>query len=132
MGRSSSSRKRKRDAIDISNRRLRNFSHNPLSEIEDLRRFHPEKTDDSSYVTKTNYGRPARILPLDTRTVRGSGVKLYEPSAQKVFSFEHPQRVPVCVRRRHRKEVLFAKKKTGSGRKKQRPPRWTKLSKVRC
>lgn len=46
--------------------------------------------------------------------------------------FQHPWQVMICIRRKQRKEVLHAFKKTGSGGGKQRRPRRNFWSEVRC
>jgi len=46
------------------------------------------------------------------------------------IAFQEPESVLVCVRRQIRKEVLFAKNKTG--RTGQNKPRWTDMSKISC
>lgn len=46
------------------------------------------------------------------------------------LKFHQPERIAICVRRKQRKEVLFAKKK--AGKRGQRKPRFNKWSKVRC
>jgi len=46
--------------------------------------------------------------------------------------FSHPWQVIVCVRRKRRREVLHALRKTGRGGSKQRKPRRNFWSEVRC
>jgi len=46
--------------------------------------------------------------------------------------FQHPWQVIICVRRKRRREVMFAIGKAGSGQKRQRRPRRNEWSEVRC
>lgn len=90
-----------------------------LTEFEDRRRFHPE-----------DFYQPAREL---------GGTNSPSPQVKKSFKvqlpfgleFAAPQRTLVCVRRKQRKEVLFAKRQTGRG-KKRRAPRRNWQSQMGC
>lgn len=46
--------------------------------------------------------------------------------------FQHPWQVMICIRRKRRKEVIFAKGKAGSGKRKQKRPHRNFWSEVRC
>lgn len=64
------------------------------------------------------------------RTDRFGNVRSPGYSPQKSIAvFQEPRRVPVCVRRKERREVLFAKGKSGRGYRK---PRWNERSYMRC
>lgn len=90
----------------------------PLRRIEDRRLFHPE-----------SFYRPARTLSGNRpRIVAGSSHSLF--SMPHGVRFDVPAKTVICVRRKRRKEVLFAKGKAGAGRK--RPPRRNWYSNVRC
>lgn len=67
--------------------------------IEDRRRFHP-----------LGLRRPAgSMLRSDRRLVEQA------PPRKRGFSFAVPNRVAVCVRRKTRREVIFAKRLNGKG-----------------
>lgn len=156
MGRRGNRKRRTRDANAISSRdALLRFeqqlfspaptlSFNPRSEfsdsdvldLDDRRRFHPEGDN-----------RSVGSIPRSSRQLvsgapsRGPGnhsrrVKTFSPSAE-VFSeppssveYDKPEDVTPCVRRKQRREVIFAENKAGRGG--QKKPRWTKDSKVAC
>lgn len=91
------------------------FSRSPssyLSDLEDRRRFHP-----APYV-------PARTLDSSNHRLRASY------SSPWAVAFQQPRRVLVCVRRKMRRQVMFAK--GGAGRKRMRKPRYSEFSNVRC
>ena len=71
-------------------------------------------------------GTPAgpRYLPVQSRVPW-----LHESMRQR---FPLPEKTLVCVRRKTRRRVLFSLRKTGKGGGKQRPPRWTTQSYIRC
>lgn len=86
-----------------------------LREVEDRREFHPARRL-----------RPARMV---------SGLPAPHKQKSKSFqamqpSFAVPKGVAICVRRKERREVLFARRKTrkgsGGGR------RFNEWSKVKC
>lgn len=92
-----------------------------LSEVEDRRRFNP---DDFSFTAYEVDGR--RAGPLVVPPSRSLFNALAYPSAR--VRFEVPDRTIVCVRRKERREVFFAKKlKRGRG-----GGRRTKWSDVQC
>lgn len=71
-------------------------------------------------------GQPARVVAPPVRkraTGRVSASSLYVPAA---LLFSQPRGVAVCVRRKERREVIFATRKAGANR--YRPPK----SNVRC
>lgn len=95
-----------------------------LSMIEDRRTWHPDGPtraarsipggSPSQVVIKkapAKFKRPYSYVPTDTR-------------------FAVPEKTIVCIRRQRRKEVLFAKKKTGRGRGRKNPKRsyWSAIS----
>lgn len=96
-----------------------------LTEIQDLRNF------DFSPAT-----RPAKLFSGSNATVgfvpnvnkpaRGKRAKTF----QAQLAFNAPAETLVCVRRSRRKEVLFAKKKTG--KRGQRKPRRNTWSNYKC
>nr|QJB19848.1 MAG: hypothetical protein [Microvirus sp.] len=96
-----------RETSAFSNRRLTalNFTTRPvtfLQTIEDRRDFHPEQAF-----------RPARSF---SRSVHRLAVPSRRTGRLPIgVTFEDPTKVLVCVRRKSRREVLFAMGRTGKG-----------------
>lgn len=91
----------------------------PLSEVEDRRTFHP--LDDF---------RPAMEIG-GTRTGPRQVKKSFKPQLPFGLQFAVPEKTVVCVRRKTRREVIFAKRKQGGGRGRKRPTKnW--FSKIGC
>lgn len=92
----------------LTGRLLRDLaSPAPLRLIEDRRTFHP-----------LQHFRPARTLsghPVGPVTVKTS-VNKRNTFIARGLRFDLPPRVAICVRRKKRKEVLHALKKTGKGK----------------
>lgn len=96
-----------RETPVFSNRRLPALTYtirpaNLLQAIEDRREFHPEQA-----------ARPARSFSRSTHSLavppqRGGRLPIG-------VTFHNPTKVLVCVRRKSRREVLFALQKTGKG-----------------
>lgn len=62
------------------------------------------------------------------KTTRGTSAHLYAPTA-KTIGFQAPNHVMQCVRRKSRRQVLFAKKRTRQGaRANRRHNFWSKIS----
>jgi len=105
-----------------------------LSEAEDRRLFHFEGPNRPALLDD---GTPARTHVVDRQKNRNRvkprafrfGPKIYSQT-KAILTFQQPERVAVCVRRKARREVLFAKKKAGRGG--MRLPRRTWLSKISC
>lgn len=74
--------------------------------LEDRRTFHP-----------AGPLRPAVSFPRDAarRVAKSSAVMSKRDDISSRVGFAVPERVAVCVRRKQRKEVLHALRKTGSG-----------------
>lgn len=91
-----------------------------LKPIEDRRRWHPDGKQVAPQATQ----RLHRALKIASPAPTAPKYKL--PSR---VAFSAPKHVVVCVRRKTRKEVLFAKKltKRGSGSRKHRNP-WSEIS----
>lgn len=88
-----------------------------LSLIEDRRQFHP-----------LGPFRPASAprRALSRVVIKNPSVPFRRPD---VFGFAVPQKVALCVRRQERREVLFAKRKTGAGaRSPKRRNYWSSIS----
>jgi len=96
-----------RENISFANRRLTalNFTTRPLTflqTIEDRRDFHPEQA-----------ARPARSF---SRSVHSLAVPRQRGGRLPIgVTFENPTKVLVCVRRKSRREILFAAGHTGKG-----------------
>lgn len=103
----------------------------PLSLFEDRRRFHPE----GIYAPPMSFNtfrvrlhipkRPRRLVKV-SRSPRP--VKFANVAPQLAFQF--PVKVLICARRKIRKSVLFAKRKTGKSG--QRRPHFNYYSSVKC
>ena len=89
-----------------------------LTEIEDFRTYHPEGAVRSAL---TVGGLDAAYQKKERPAGR------FQPPA----SFEAPRSVVICVRRKQRREVLFATRKTGKGGRARRHRR-NYYSNVRC
>lgn len=91
---------------------LSSFLSSPLPEtvleVEDRRLWHPEPdlVQGLSKLAPTVVAKPAKARP-GGRT---------GPSPD-VFKFAVPEKVAVCVRRKQRREVIFAKGRAGKGAK---------------
>lgn len=95
-----------------------------LQQAEDLRRIPHEFRQDVYHLRS---GQPARVrydaVPVYVRGRLRTQVHPY---------FRDPERTAVCIRRQNRRRVLFALQKTGKGGRRQRSPRWTEKSYIRC
>lgn len=91
----------------------------PLSEIEDRRTYHP--LDDF---------RPAMEIG-GTHTTPRVVKKSFKRQLPFGLQFAVPEKTIICVRRKTRKEVLHAKRKTGRGKGRRYPTKnW--FSKIGC
>jgi hypothetical protein len=100
-----------------------------LREFEDRREWHPQGPT-----------RPVRSFSKVTEYVqdnelhrgrgRADGIRVKPYSDPARMAFRRPKEVPVCVRRKVRKEVIHAN--GNAGKTGQRRPRWNRNSKVRC
>lgn len=133
----SSRAKRGRDSFHIANRRLplsySNLTINPtLRFYEDRRTFHPEgRFRPARSFNKTRH----RLVMSDYRKTRknikrNNFIKSYGPPIS--VGFREPERVLICVRRKRRREVMFALNKTGKGKGRQKRPRYSEYSKISC
>lgn len=95
-----------------------------LTRYQDFRKFFPRRIDNVSRNIDTTRSRIALA------SVRTFSPHKYKPVRSSVFSFSSPSRVIICIRRKIRKEVLHALKK--SGKSGQRNPRRTAYSNIRC
>lgn len=94
-----------------------------LSEVEDSRRWTPEASPGLEYTPSRRLdGSPARFKA-------GAATKVAVFSPTPVVAFSTPSRVVVCVRRKRRREVLFAR---GVGGGRVRPGRRSGTSGISC
>jgi len=136
-----------RDAPSIANQRLRsesipNYTHSfaddlqikaktgavDLREFEDRRTFNPSPQRSPATLTSSY----TLVVPQKkiARSARTRNVMLRKIEPRAFVGFDKPNDVLVCVRRKKREEVLFAKQKTGrSGQKK---PKFNLSSKFAC
>lgn len=91
----------------------------PLVEIEDRRRYHP--------VGRKSAPQSTSRIRAKVRPTRSSLM-----SAQPVWAFAAPKRVAICVRRKQRKEVLHALRRTGRKARFHKKARWSTSSNYRC
>ncbi|UOF79228.1 hypothetical protein [Microviridae sp.] len=112
-----------RETPAFANRRLTALTYtirpaNLLQAIEDRREFHPERA-----------ARPARSF---SRSVHTLAAPAGRPGRVPVgVTFENPTKVLVCVRRKSRREVLFAMGRTGRGSARGRRRR-SEYSDIQC
>lgn len=118
--------------------RKRYVSQSPFDyqAIQDRRRFNPEGDDVGVRVFKENRSEAIveryrrRRVRKQTRVGRvDSSVRSMWP-VQSFKAFAEPEAVTVCVRRKQRREVIFASGR--GGRRGQRPPRFNWRSKIQC
>lgn len=96
-----------------------------LNDVEDKRtiphEIRPESRPRNLNGTVARYRRDEVLY----HRVRGMSVQMRP-------KFLDPRQVITCIRRSIRKRVIFALQKAGSGGGRQRPPRWTEDSYIRC
>lgn len=100
--------------------------------IEDRRTFHPDRVRPAARFTT---GGPSRLGLSERKNTRGRFKGFKANSQTKApIAFDVPASVAVCVRRKTRKQVLFAQRKTGrAGTKRlRRTRRRSSYSSVRC
>lgn len=92
-----------------------------IRSLEDRRRFTPE----IARPARALYRSSTRLVPYENRN-RKQQTKSW-PSNRIAFAV--PQHVAVCVRRKERREILFAH---GKGGGKVKPGRWSEFSDITC
>lgn len=102
---------------------VRSYPRTVLTAIDDRRTFDFEPAT-----------RPARLFSGSTATTTATPVaKKSERARSRVpyqIAFSAPQETLVCIRRKQRREVLHAHKKTG--KRGQRRRRWSTYSDTKC
>lgn len=130
-----------RDASDIASSPTTNSlatlellrSLRPLQLLEDRRQFHPEREARPArgffsprHRLTVSEGRQAATPQLRPRR------KFSPDTISPVVKFGERHQVAVCVRRRVRKQVLHALRKTGGGKGRRRHPRRSFYSSISC
>lgn len=90
---------------------LKKFTQRPI--VDDRRIFTPDRTKKNRYIQNSNY------------KLKETGSHL-----RPKLSFQDPLRLQVCIRRKTRRQVMFAKKKAGKAG--QRKPRYNYYSSIKC
>lgn len=103
----------------------RTWSQN-LRLVEDRRSYHPEALTQMRPVRMINSQRP-RLIPVAFSSPKYKFNNLV-PTA---IGFKIPNKVAICVRRKQRKEILHALKKTGRGKRTSRGRR-SQWSDIHC
>lgn len=106
--------------------------YKPLQQNYKKDRYIP--ADRRSYAYKKNFtrtdGRVAETT-LSRPYSKPGLIRVYEDGTLSDLRFKQPKDVFVCIRRKKRREVLFATRKSGFGRKVSRP-RYTEQSEISC
>jgi len=98
----------------------------PLRGVEDRREYHPLGPVRPAKTLSGHSVKPVQVKKMK-KMPRGKTRLFLSPKVQ----FEAPLKTVICVRRKRRKEVLHALKKTGGGRGR-KPPRRNWYSDVSC
>lgn len=102
-----------------------------LQEIEDRRLFNPLGR---FAPPKTLSGTPASVTvrnkPPTAKQRASSFHNKVRSQTKAVLTFQEPSRTVMCIRRKERREVLFAK--GGAGSRRMRPPKRTPWSNISC
>lgn len=121
-------------------RRLHAASPPKATSFNDLRRWAPDRLDDYQEPVREATGRPARIVhKVATRNAIGRRGKasalrnthvLFSKTLSDRPYFGSPTTTSLCVKRRQRRESLFALRRTGKGAR--TPKRRNKWSSISC
>lgn len=102
---------------------LANFNH--LRAIEDRRTYHPQKHRSAKSLDRSHHDLVTPVTRSGNKN-KDRFAYLRLPSA---VQFKAPKKVLICIRRKRRKEVLFAFKKTKGGSRRHRR---NYFSDIRC
>lgn len=149
MGRKSKNRRQQRDTPKIASplllSRLTHPLPSPLKLIEDRRTYHPQGPNrPARSLTKANHQLKVAAPKKKPTVIRGPGgapmksaarPKPFNPlrpfsSLPATVGFRSPKQVIICLKRKVRKEVIFAKKLSGKGSRSSR--RRNNWSSIRC
>lgn len=116
--------RRKRDIITIARHNLLADTINriKLGQIEDRRLYHP--LGQYRALREVNNARPTLVPPKPSKRRRAR-------STLHQLRFKSPLRLILCIRRKQRREVLHAKRKTAR-RGRQGPHRRNQHSEISC
>jgi len=97
-----------------------------LSEIEDRRTWHPDTILSAPFrsLRRSRVSLSPRSISPRSRSFRSAGM-----SSRPIFSFAAPRYVAVCIRRKRRREVMFASGYGGRGYRRRRRSAYTS---IRC
>lgn len=97
---------------------------------KDGRYFYPERYPTSYLSARTIFGTPARVTVGRSvpKSAKPNLLKLYSPTP--TLAFNVPRETLVCVRRKVRRKVIFATRKTGKGSRS--PRKLSRYSGVSC
>lgn len=102
----------------------------PLLEVSDFRQYDPTPDYDRP---RTKSGRVARTTLRDRHHTDHFGNWVRSQSQSKaILAFADPTRAITCLRRKIRREVMFAKGHGGMATRRMRPRRLNHQSKVSC
>lgn len=121
------SRSKWRGSFLTANRRLPLQLLTPLSVFEDRREWNPEGDNAPARSFNKSRHRLVSIPRRPRKSVAYIKPNFYTPD---VVAFHAPRKVLICVRRKRRKEVMFALNKAGKAG--QRSPRFNEYSEVSC
>lgn len=116
---------RQRDNNSIANTLLTSPTRHYILSHEDRRLYHP-LDDVRPAKGLSKYASQITVTPYKRNKARPKAAPTPD-----VFRFNAPQKVAVCVRRKTRREVLFALKRTGKGSRRRRRRR-NYYSEVSC
>lgn len=123
---------KRRDNVNIANQRLpflknKFFKLGTLTKTQDRRVFTPEGRDTNA---KNVHGRKHGLTTHRSVVIRRLRDGKLSRNTTERIAFKDRKRVLVCVRRRVRREVLHASRKTGQ--RGQKRPRWNGWSRIKC
>lgn len=116
--------------------RLRNPMERTLDRLRDLRKPKDKVIEQPSVRMRLrpnilDRGRRATIRRANRLVANTENTGLISVGDRGKLTVDLPYNHPICVKRRERKEIMFAKKKAGRGAGRQRKPKMPELT-VRC
>lgn len=101
-----------------------------LQEIEDRRTYHPLG---DSRPARYSTGGPSHLKTKDRPAHdRFANVRRFTSGTKAAVVFSDPDNVAICVRRKSRREVMFAKRRAGMSGPRRRKPRRNWYSAIKC
>lgn len=121
-------RKKTRDAVaSVIATRAKRVRFRPLVAVArspDLRYFHPSRL-------RARLASGPKVATVGASPSSSRSQKALGSFSRERVSFHSPRKVMVCVRRKERREVLFAKG-VGGSRQRKRKPKWSEYSSIAC